>query len=199
MYKRLFLFLVLGGFLFCFFCQSPLYVNHKNDIIVSKSNLVDTLKQFRKFLSKFKMLSYPFNANTSCYDPDTSISQALDMDNDSIFLDFCGPAMSIGILPDTLCFYTLLWCSAGNCYLPTLTTYTKNGKIISSSFVANGCGSGEGYYCSDTLIVCSLHNIMTVFTEEYDSAGLRKKNVTTKNFSVGKNGVISVIKDVMEE
>jgi len=78
---------------------------NKNNIRIIQPKNSETIDRFKEFVSKFKLLSLPFIANTSCYEPDSTISIHLDMDTDSVFIGYVGPSATIGMLPDTSTFY----------------------------------------------------------------------------------------------
>jgi len=167
----------------------------------------DTLIKFGQFISKFKLLSYPFTANTSCYEPDTVLSVPLDMDNDSIFIRYVGPGVTVGMLPDTSDFYVVIYCIAAACYIPQLAVYSKNGEILSMQKISKGCGAGQGYTCLETLTINSLKDIIVINNEEQydsDSSGIEisdthKKTVYTNKYSINEKGIIEVVTSHIEE
>jgi hypothetical protein len=166
----------------------------------SRSNDTITLRKFSGFISKFKLLSYPFTANTTCYNQDTVLSVSLDTDNDSLFTRYAGPGITVGMLPDTSKFYAVIYCTAAACYIPTLAVYSKNGKLLSKKEISKGCGAGMGYVCSETLTIKSVKDIICSNVEELfncDSSGkeilgTRKKTIDTSKYSIGENGMITV-------
>ena len=192
MRKFIFYFLVAIIFISC--GQS----NTDNIFSQSKHDNSDTLIKFRRFIKKFKPLQLPLTASTSCYNPDTTYCFNLDMDNDSLFVgNIMG--MSIGIFPDTTLFYALVYCGAAECYMPMLAVYSKDGKRISNESIANGCGCGLGYICSDSLVIKSMTDITQFFNEEVveiDSTGkeiesTRKKTIDINKFDIDNTGKIN--------
>ena len=161
---------------------------------------IDTLAKFGIFISKFKLMSYPLTASTTCYEPDSSTSLPLDMDNDSMFINYVGPAATVGLLPDTSDFYAVIYCTAAECYLPQLAVFSKRGKLLSSQAISFGCGSDVGYFCTEVLTVNSLRDITLVHNEiqyEVDKRGRVTKHIQTKTnnvykYSITKNGLITV-------
>ena len=122
------------------------------------------------------------------------------MNNDSTFINYSGPAVTIGMLPDTSRFYTVIYCTAAACYMPVLTVFSKKGDVISRKEISKGCGSDVGYMCSENLEIKSQSKIIVTRTEEsfkYDVSnkeilGSRKKVVNIYTYSIGKNGAIKV-------
>ena len=157
------------------------------------------LNSFKTFIGRFKVLSFPFIAKTDCYNPDSLISVPLNMDNDSGFIDYVGPAVTIGLFPDTTNFYAVFYCTASFCYLPTIAVFTKDGKRLSKEQISNACGSGVGYICSDSLTISSMTDIRQQLIEEtfnVDKNGIEipnswKKEITINNFSIDKFGLIN--------
>jgi hypothetical protein len=164
------------------------------------SNLDSTIK-FKRFISKFKLLSLPFKANTGCYEPDSALCVPLDMDNDSIYIGYTGPGLAVGIIPDTSNFYAVIYCTASACYMPVLAVYSKNGSLINKREISKGCGIGVGYSCSEILEITSLKEIVVVYTKEnfkIDNFGNKikkssKKTSDTYKYSVDESGFISVL------
>ena len=156
--------------------------------------------RFKKYISKFKTLQLPFIANTSCYSPDSSLSVPLNMDNDSSFIGFVGPASTIGMLPDTSKYYVVIYCTAAACYLPTLAVYSKNGKRLDSKPISKGCGADVGYACSEILEVKSTNEIVVTLTEENfkidnlgnEILGTRKKVLKINRYTVNTKGKIKI-------
>lgn len=154
--------------------------------------------RFKKFISKFKLLSHPVVLNTGCYEANDSLNSRLDMSNDSIFLDYVGPAVTVGILSDTTRFYAVIYCIAAACYLPQLTVYTKEGRIISTRSISSGCGSDLGYSCSEFLEIESIHKIILKRREErykYNDStaivpGSLKVSIHNYIFSITRSGYI---------
>lgn len=160
----------------------------------------ESTDNFKKFITKFKILSLPFMASTGCYEPDSTTSVPLDMDTDSVFINYVGPAVTIGMLPDTARFYVVIYCTAAACYMPVLAVYTKNGLLIDKKEISMGCGAGVGYKCSEVLQIKSLNDISVVYTQEFfkvDSSGNMVKGTNKKKtdnyiYSIGKEGSIHV-------
>jgi hypothetical protein len=164
----------------------------------TKRDNSDTLIKFRQFLKKFKPLALPFYASTGCYEPDSINSIKLDMDNDSLFVgNIMG--VSVGIFPDTTVFNALIYCGAAECYMPILAVYSKSGRKLSEEPIVNGCGSGPGYMCSDSLVIRSMIDITQIFKEEtveIDSVGnemerTRKKTIRISKFNLDNTGKIN--------
>jgi hypothetical protein len=165
-----------------------------------------TSVQFEKFISKFKMLSYPFAANTDCYEPDTLTSVALDMDNDSTFINYVGPGVAVGMLPDTSHFYAVIYCTAAECYMPNLAVFSKTGQMLSKHEIAYGCGFGAGYVCSENLKINSLNDILLIHKEEEynlnkggkEIKGTGTRTIKTYKYSITQNGVINFTADTVK-
>ena len=173
-------------------------LNEDHSLLMSNA---DKLKRFKQFISKFQLLSYPFIANTGCYEPDKALSVPLDMDNDSIFINYTGPGVSVGMLPDTNKFYAIIYCTAAACYIPDLAVYSKKGKLLSKQQISFGCGAGEGYTCSETLTIKSLKDIVLVNTQEQREFNNQGKEIPenylktndTYHYSIDVQGVIKVV------
>ena len=187
--------------LLIFLCSSCL----NNNVKKSNSHLLqpkssENLIEFKKFISKFKILPLPFIANTGCYEPDSSLSVPLDMNTDSIFIGYIGPSLTVGMLPDTSNFYAIIYCTAAACYMPVLSVYSKNGTLIDKKELSKGCGAGAGYICSEELIIKSLNDITVVYAQEYydvdnfgnEVKGTNKKEIDTYKYSIEKQGTIRV-------
>lgn len=156
--------------------------------------------KFEKFISKFKKLSFPFKVNTSCYSPDSLLNIPLEMDNDSTFLNYSGPAITMGVLPDTSRFYAVIYCTAAACYLPVLAVFSKDGNVISRKEISSGCGSDVGYVCSEILEIKSQNKITVkrmeeTFKNDEPSKGIHRsieKTIHTYTYTITKNGMIKV-------
>ena len=120
------------------------------------------------------------------------------MDNDSSFIGFTGPAITIGLLPDTSNYYSVIYCISAGCYLPTLAVFNKKGTRISKSQIANSCGAGQGYYCSDSLIIdenISITHIQVEANFSYDQTGLKipeseQRKTLIEHFIIDNSGQI---------
>jgi hypothetical protein len=75
------------------------------------------------------------------------------MDNDSTFIGFVGPCITIGILPDTSSFFKVLFGIGATCYIPNIAIYKKDGTKVSEEQLAFGCGAGPGYECYDSILI----------------------------------------------
>ena len=200
------LILIILGVIFFYSpsCGSEIQINKRQTVSV---NDIDTSIQFKNFISKFKIISYPFSANTECFEPDYSYSVPLVMENDSIFIEYSGPAISVGLLPDTLDYYAVIYCTAAACYLPILSVYSKSGKLLSKERISNGCGSDIGYECSESFTVYSLEKIVNTYIQQsysYNESGdeikgTRKKTIDTITFSIDANGIIKKSNYLSEE
>ena len=166
-----------------------------------KTNATDypsNFKAFKTFIQKFNILQIPIAYNTSCYDPDSASSVKLDMDNDSIFIDYLGPAVTIGLLPDTTNFYAVIYCTAAACYMPTLAVFTKKGERLSIEQISHGCGTDQGYRCFDSLFIHSMTDIKSKMIEDkyqIDSVGnpilnTITRSITIDEFSINGKGLI---------
>jgi hypothetical protein len=155
-------------------------------------------KAFKTFIQRFKTLQIPLALNSSCFEPDSSISVKLDMDNDSIFIDYKGPAVTIGLFPDTINFYAVIYCTAAACYMPTLAVFSKNGERLSIEQISHGCGTDLGYKCIDSLLIYSMTNIKSKLIEDrysIDNTGnpimnTLTRSITIDEFSINKKGLI---------
>ena len=160
---------------------------------------LERLNSFKTFINKFKVLTIPFVAETNCYEPDSSICFPLDMDNDSIFIDYVGPAITIGLFPDTSIFYAVLYCQAASCYMPTLVVFSKDGKRLSKEEISNGCSPSPGYRCSDSLTINSMTDIEQKLNEETfkldengnEMPGTSRAELLISHFSIDKSGQIT--------
>ena len=138
--------------------------------------------------------------STGCYEPDSTTSVSLDIETDSVYIKYVGPAITIGMLPDTARFYVVIYCTAAACYMPVLAVYTKNGLLIDKKEISMGCGAGVGYTCSEVLCINSLNDISVVYTQEFfevDSfgnmvIGTNKKKRDNYIYSIGDEGSIDV-------
>jgi len=187
-----------------------LIVNTGCDEKVQHSDQYDrdsVMIKFKQFIKKFKPLTFPYVANTDCFQPDSNLSVLLDMDNDSIFINYVGPGASIGMLPDTSQYFEILYCTAASCYIVNLAVYTKEGKLISSLPISEGCGAGEGYECEETLKMESPQNITVVRKKEQyspDSLGNKipgtdENTIYISKYWIDKNGIIKVKKEQKSE
>ena len=102
------------------------------------------------------------------------------MNNDSIFIKYLGPAVAIGLLPDTSKYYPVVYCTAAACYLPTLAVFSKNGFLISEAQISNGCGSDCGYNCSDSLFINSISDIKLKLSQEFYSCDSIAREIERK-------------------
>jgi hypothetical protein len=156
-------------FLFCYCSNTPENKNsEENNTKSLSSNKEDDerMVKFRVFISKFKQFSFPFDINTKCYSPNLEEYNMLDMGNDSIFLNgYVGPGVAIGLFPDTSNTISVIYCVAAECYMPYITTYSKDGYIIDSKQILFGGEYSPGYELTEKLIVNSSTDI-TVVTEE---------------------------------
>jgi hypothetical protein len=178
------------------------FANKCNAQIIVTTNNNDTIVKFKSFISKFKPLSLPLELNTSYFGHIIGISEDLDMGNDSIFLDgYIGPAITIGMFPDTTDVYAVLYCVAAANYYPCIATYTKTGRLINFQRISSGCGAGMGYKCSEKIIINSSNDITTIFDESYydtDSLGnniinSRERTIDIYQYAIDSNGFINVI------
>lgn len=139
--------------------------------------------------------------STSCYEPDSSISRKLDDGYDSLFIKYFGGNITVGMFPDTSNFIALIYCAAAECYMPILTVYSKDGKVLSEEQISTGCGMGCGYVCSDTLVINSMTDIkLTNIVESYtcdslgnETKGTWKRTIDITKFSINKFGLIEKI------
>jgi hypothetical protein len=153
---------------------------------------------FKDFIRKFGILQIPIAFNTTCFEPDITSSNELDMDNDSTFIGYVGPSITIGLLPDTTNFYAIIYCTAAACYIPTLAVFSKKGERLSIEPISHGCGSDVGYRCTDSLFINSITDIKSkMIEEEYkiDKDGNPILNtmiqtITIDEFSINKVGLI---------
>jgi hypothetical protein len=161
----------------------------------NKSNIDQ--KKFRTFIHRFKALDLPYSFDKLCI-LDSNINVDLEMDNDSSFIGFVGPCITIGLLPDTSKFYTVLYGIGATCYLPMLAVYKKDGTNISHEQLADGCGVGPGYECFDSIFVIT-NNLISHKKIEYtynDTLSFREakasanKTVLTHSFFITQNGQI---------
>jgi len=172
-------------------CQQNGKANSHND----PSNF----RAFKTFIQKFKTLQIPIAFNTSCYEPDSTNSVKLDMDNDSIFINYVGPAVTVGLLPDTINYYAVIYCTATACYMPTLAVFSKYGIRLSQEQLSHGCGADQGYRCVDSLVIHSIKEIKSILIEDYykvDKEGNPVSNtfarsITTDVFSINRTGLIT--------
>ena len=172
----------------CQYNKKPITVEHSSN-----------LKSFKTFIQRFKMLPIPLDLNTSCYAPDSTNSVNLDMENDSVFIDYVGPAVTVGLFPDTTNFYAVIYCTAAECYLPTLAVFTKDGKRLSIEQISHGCGTDQGYRCTDSLIINSMTDIKSKLIEDnykVDKDGKSISNtlsrfITIDEFAITKTGLIT--------
>jgi hypothetical protein len=191
--KYLFFFLVVTLIISC---GHP-FINKQEKIKLESYNS-DTLILLKKFKNKFKILTLPFCANTSCYEPDSASSLRLYPPDDSLFAKYSEVAVTIGLLPDTTNFYAFIFCRAAECYLPILLVISKDGKRLNEEPISNGCGADCGYKCSDSLVIKSMSDIvLTNITESYEcdslgneTPGTWEKKVDVSMFSIDKYGKI---------
>lgn len=169
-----------------------------NKLIASQSKQTnsDTLTHFKHFLDKFKMLSLPFIANTSCYEPDKNLSVKFDLDNNSLFVK--SPGVSVGMFSDTTSYYALIYCGEAACYMPILAVFSKEGKQLSEEEISHGCGSDCGYSCLDSLIINSMSDMTLMYIKESytcdsvgkETPGTWEKTVDISKYSINKLGKI---------
>ncbi|MDI9871744.1 hypothetical protein [Flectobacillus roseus] len=91
--------------------------------------------------------------------------------------------------------------TAGDCYVPVLTTYKLTGeKIDQKTISVGGCGSGPGFNCEEFMIIrkdFSIYTSDSISTFEYDSLGneiegTRKYYVNYIKGKMLKNGKIEM-------
>lgn len=191
---------ILIRFLFCimiFSCGDNRSESEPKENEFSAKKL-NKATRFKKYISKFKLLKFPFEVNTDCYSPEESDYCKFDKINDSQFIFEPEINIAIGLLPDTSNFYAVIYATPTVCYLPILAIYSKKGKLIDKESIGNGCGSDCGYTCSDKLIINSLSNITiknVIEMYECDSLGEEtpgswKKMIEIKKCSVDNYGKI---------
>lgn len=158
----------------------------------------DSLAQFRKFISRFRMLPLPFRAETGCYAEDTTVSVRIDPD-EYVIRD-TPYAITIGMLPDTSRFYALLVGVPATCYMPVLYVYSKNGVLTALEQVSSGCGGGCGYLCSDSLVIRSMQDITNIYSQESyecdstgnETPGTWERKTEIKRCAITETGRIEV-------
>lgn len=145
---------------------------------------------FRKFISKFKMISYPYNiSNDGCYSKEIKEDQQIDIYEDSMFFNASHvPRIAIGILPDTMDFYVVIYGTASACYLIGIAVYSKNGQLLDTKELSKGCGAGIGYLCHEFLCINSFNRIYMLHIEGYCDS----KVAFEINKVIIKNGYIKV-------
>jgi hypothetical protein len=88
-------------------------------------------------------------------------------------------------------FVATITLGVADCYLPVLTTYKLNGKIIDRKTIAIGyCGSDCGYSCEEFMTITNdfkLYTSDTVSTYECDSLGLEIPG-TYEHYVIYKEG-----------
>jgi hypothetical protein len=109
-------------------------------------------QKFDTFINRFKVLKLPYSFDQLCI-IDSTINVELDMDNDSTFIGFVGPCITIGILPDTSRFFKILFGIGATCYIPNIAIFKKDGTKVSEEQLAFGCGAGPGYACYDSVYI----------------------------------------------
>jgi hypothetical protein len=174
------------------------YAN-KNSIHSIQQESQEKLIKFKGFISKFRILSLPYSADPSNYNPD-SLHISLDMDNDSIFVGFVGPGVAVGMFPDTSKFFAIIYCYATYIYFPRLSVYSKDGRLIDEKNITQCDGSEIGYNCSEILKINSMKDITVIRMKEkfeYDSNGNRiketyRKEIWTTQYSIGETGTINI-------
>jgi len=120
------------------------------------------------------------------------------MDNDSTFIDFVGPCITIGLMPDTSKYFKVIYGIGATCYVPNIAIYKKDGTIISKEQLAFGCGVGPGYQCYDSVYISSKNEIIHKKIEHsfqpdiefLDSKKLALKKVSTEKYRITKSGRI---------
>jgi hypothetical protein len=149
------------------------------------------------FINRFKVLNLPFSTTQICV-PDSSKNRELVI-NDSTFIGFGGPCITIGLLPDTSKYYAFIYGVGTECYLPILLVLNKYGEKIATEPLAEGCEVGPGYECFDSLIILTNSSIIhrkveyifepdKSFEEARDVA---KREIKIEKFIISNNGLIT--------
>jgi hypothetical protein len=173
-------------------------------IIKQDSNAYNPDQQkFRIFIHRFKVINLPYSFDQLCT-IDSTINVDLDMDNDSIFIGFVGPCITIGLLPDTSKYFKVIYGIGATCYVPNIAIYKKDGTKISQEQLAFGCGVGPGYQCYDSVYISSKNEIIHLKIEHsyqpdiefLNSKSLALKKVTTEKYRITKSGRITKTKTI---
>lgn len=123
-------------------------------ILFSCSNgLKEPIKtnDFRKYVSKFKLIKLPYKFSTNEFDS----SQLIPLDeSDSLFHNNL-PAFYGGLLEDTTDYFYVITFLPGDDFIPFLIIYDKTGLTLDSqTILARGCSGGPCInYCSSTSII----------------------------------------------
>ena len=140
----------------------------------TNGNIGDTDKkdQFNVFLAKFKSRQLPIRIR-GCDEMIYPDSAKLDYGRDTVLETLQGYAY--GTIKTNGDYTAVISLAAADCLLPTLTTFSKEGKKIDEKTIAIGqCGSGPGFTCHETMIIGSDYSLFTsdtITTEEVDSLG----------------------------
>lgn len=159
----------------------------------------DIAIKFKRFISKFRLISLPYTINTDCFSPSKSLYRTFNSQNDSLFIKETNHNIALGLLPDTSNFFAVIYCAPATCYIPTLATYSKNGQLLSEEQIGNGCGADCGYTCFDYVKINSLEDIVLVNSIEMfecdslaqETPGTWEKTVEIKRISLNNKGKIT--------
>jgi hypothetical protein len=103
------------------------------------------------------------------------------------------------ILPDTSNYYSLVWFVPADNLAPLITTFSKNGDMISQELIGAGrCGSDCCYSCFETVTINrdhSIHAVDTISSCDCDEKGnpredTRRNYIYLRTGSINKNGKI---------
>jgi hypothetical protein len=154
-------------------------------------------QKFNTFINRFKVLDLPYSFDQLCT-IDSTLNVKLDMDNDSSFIGFVGPCITIGILPDTSNFFKVLYGIGATCYIPNIAIFNKNGTKVSEDQLAFGCGAGPGYECYDSVLIKTNDEIIHkrleyIFQPDKDFQDVKdsaSKEVNITKYKITKQGHI---------
>lgn len=173
-----------------------------------KSN-IDRELNFRKFFNKFSPLELPIEINID-YDGILRISNDFNFNSkdinldstDSIFIKLPGgPVWTVGYLPDTSLFYTLIYGISADMVTYGLVTFDKKYNRIDNKliYIKNGCYTGARCMkCNSTIIFQNDFSVQckdTLYNYDCDSLGetneiIQSIEVLTKKMVVNETGTI---------
>ncbi|MCA6438520.1 MAG: hypothetical protein ACRCSM_06370 [Sediminibacterium sp.] len=197
-------------FLLLFSCN-----NDQHNTVPSDSSKINTyqtensnLSDFRKFISKFQVLSLPLTI---------SLPQLQNLDNlpllygnDTLFLNTqykdtsLDKVFAYGLLPDTSQSFNVICLVPAENYVPYLVTFSKNGKKINEDYLGVGqCGSDCCYTCTEIIKInsdLSIYSADSIRSCQCDSLGPQeskmKRNVLFKTAKISNDGKFSFSKVV---
>ena len=148
---------------------------------------------FRKFLSKFDVLSLPLEMKPGRMQMDHY--KKLDSADNAFtgYMEKSETLYAYGLLPDTSGSFKVIWFEPADDYYPVLATFTKNGKKIKQEDIGvGGCGEDCGFSCTETIDISkkmTIFSVDSVTENDCDTSG--NETGKTEKYTRYKTGQIT--------